>query len=96
MTTATPMPAIAWQPWSSALTNGIDSILSLAEEWLGDFGLGLLPDSTSCPDAWAQLDHVANGDRWAFRFDSGRKSLVVVVTIDEDPPARCVGLEVRR
>jgi hypothetical protein len=73
-------------------------VLDLAEEWLGDFGLGLLPDSSSAPDAWAQLDPVTDGDRWAFRFDnySKRESLVVVVTINQDTPARCVALEVRR
>jgi len=98
MTVTTPMLAIAWQPWSSALTNGIDSILSLAEEWLGDYGLGIIPDQTSPPDAWAQLAAEVNGDRYAFRFDSSgcTKSIVAIVTIDEDPPARCVRVEIVR
>jgi hypothetical protein len=94
--------AIAWKPWADGLRNSVDSILSLAEEWLGDFGLALLPDSSSPPDGWAELDC----NRWAFRFDSMGKSIIAIVTIEDDADcgddgvfhdkSRCVRVEVVR
>jgi hypothetical protein len=85
---------IAWKPWAVGAHGSLADVLGMAESWLGDFGLGLLPDSTSTPDAYASLDDL--GEHFAFRFDSGAKSIVVFVTIDHDPPSRCVRIEVQR
>jgi hypothetical protein len=46
------------------------------ESWLGDFGLF----AGAPPDACARLDL----DRFAFRIDSGDRSIVVIVTVDYD------------
>jgi hypothetical protein len=72
---------IAWQPWkpTTYCDDGAyrrDRVLSLLSDWLGDFGI----DLGEKPDAWAKLD----GDRWAFRIDSGGKSIIVRVDIDAD------------
>jgi len=85
--------SIAWTAMAANFYEA-EQVLSLAEDWLGDFGLALLPDSTSRPDAYALLDDIS--EHWAFRFDSGTKSIVVFVTIDHDPPSRCVRVEVAR
>ena len=66
---------IAWQPWTNGGTAEACDVLGMAESWLADFGLGLLPDSSSKPDAWAKLDI----DHFAFRLDSLGKSVAVLV-----------------
>jgi hypothetical protein len=85
---------ITWTPWSDQLhqldQHWRDDALDCAESWLGDFGLGLLCGSK--PDAWSRLDN----EHWAFRFDSLGRSIVLLVTVDYDPPASCVSIEVRR
>jgi hypothetical protein len=92
-----------WKPWSKANNgDGPNAALDLAAQWLGDFGF-LLPDDA--PDAWADVPGDDGCSRWAFRFDSGIKSVALLVWIDVDVDSdgtrfvdrsRCVRCEVRR
>lgn len=73
----TPMPASPrmWTPDFSS-----ERAFHLADAWLGDFGITLMPDGQTIPDAWSDL-----GDgKFAFRIDSMGKSVIVFVHIDYD------------
>lgn len=86
-----------WYPWNAvgSEAHGIQEAWRLANEWLIDFGIDLVCDHAMPPDAMAYTDKAAT---YAFRLDQyeGGPSVFVTVEIDEDPPARCIRVEVKR
>lgn len=87
--TAIDLQALKWEKWrfdNWADQSGEVNALNLVAGWL---------DPDDSPDAFAKID----SERFAFRYDYGGKSLIIVATIDYDgaPDGRsqCTRVEVR-
>ena len=88
------LPLEKWRSWNSAgyeLRRAFD----LAAEWLDDFGINITASGVDGVAATNRPDTIA------FRVDRfvggpTNQSLVLLVTIDEDPPARATRVEIRR
>ena len=85
-----------WRPWNTAgyESQSMRNAWDLACAWLADFGIHLTGDGGEPPEMMAQPEH----DLYAFHLDQGAEPtrIVVLVTVDYDPPARAVRVEVRR
>lgn len=75
---ATALPWRKFNPFPQADSENwwAQRAMTLAEDWLGDFGINLGP--------WPSEFARAGRDRWAFRINVAGKAIEVRVDIDED------------